>query len=173
MRVSNDERAQPLLPSSLICRRVCSPRYSSPSPPFIPITWTRLRFSPKRFQTFQSISLTLLSHFFAAIKLDPGFLPFYEWCRTQSIPVIVVSSGMEPIIRGILAELIGEQEAADIDIVANDVELGFVSLLKSRSSIKELMLILHLLICTERALTTGTSFTVTPNPDSDTFVFSP
>ncbi|KAL7411318.1 HAD-like domain-containing protein [Mrakia frigida] len=61
-----------------------------------------------------------------AIKLDPGFLPFYTWCRAQSppIPVIVVSSGMEPIIRGILAELIGEQEAADIDIVANDVSLG-------------------------------------------------
>ena len=63
---------------------------------------------------------------FSAIKLDPGFLPFYQWCRAQSppIPVIVVSSGMEPIIRGILAELIGEEEAKIIDIVANDVDLG-------------------------------------------------
>lgn len=112
-----------------------------------------------------SLLVTVLPVGVTAIKLDPGFLPFYQWCRAQSppIPVIVVSSGMEvsppahhsprpvlgllqrwltllpssssrptppllrlaqPIIRGILAELIGESEARDIDIVANDVDLG-------------------------------------------------
>ncbi|CDZ97641.1 Pyridoxal phosphate phosphatase-related [Phaffia rhodozyma] len=60
------------------------------------------------------------------IKLDPGFLTFYEWCRAQTpaVPVIVVSSGMEPIIRGIFSNLLGKKEADEIDIVSNDVSLG-------------------------------------------------
>ena len=54
------------------------------------------------------------------IKLDPGFKDFYEWSRETNVPVIVLSSGMIPIIRALLMELVGPT-ASDIEIVANDV----------------------------------------------------
>ncbi|GHJ84211.1 hypothetical protein NliqN6_0613 [Naganishia liquefaciens] len=56
------------------------------------------------------------------IKLDPGFKNFYRWCRENNVPVIIVSSGMAPIIRAVLTNLISEEEASSIDIIANDVE---------------------------------------------------
>ncbi|GAA5875568.1 hypothetical protein JCM1840_003263 [Sporobolomyces johnsonii] len=56
------------------------------------------------------------------IKLDPGFKPFFEYCKARDIPVVIVSSGMIPIIRAILTNLIGEEDAARIQIVANDVQ---------------------------------------------------
>ena len=56
------------------------------------------------------------------IQLDPGFKNFYSWCKEQGIPVIIVSSGMEPIIRAVLERLIGEEEAGKIEIIANDVK---------------------------------------------------
>ncbi|KAJ9093411.1 hypothetical protein QFC21_006441 [Naganishia friedmannii] len=56
------------------------------------------------------------------IKLDPGFKNFYRWCKEHGVPVIIVSSGMAPIIRAVLTNLISEEEASSIDIIANDVE---------------------------------------------------
>ena len=56
------------------------------------------------------------------IELDPGFKPFYEWCREQDIPVIVLSSGMEPIIRALLINLVGP-EAEKIPIISNQVKI--------------------------------------------------
>lgn len=58
----------------------------------------------------------LLSH----IQLDPGFKVFYEWCQTQDIPVIILSSGMEPLIRALLEKLLGPDEK--IEILANGVK---------------------------------------------------
>ncbi|KAF5311005.1 hypothetical protein D9619_007738 [Psilocybe cf. subviscida] len=57
------------------------------------------------------------------IKLDPGFKEFYAWCKAQDIPVIIVSSGMAPLIRAVLSKLIGDDESAKIEIIANDVVL--------------------------------------------------
>jgi 2,3-diketo-5-methylthio-1-phosphopentane phosphatase len=54
------------------------------------------------------------------IKLDPGFKGFYQWARENNIPVVVLSGGMEPIIRALLVYLIGD-EALDMRIVSNDV----------------------------------------------------
>ncbi len=54
------------------------------------------------------------------IKLDPYFKEFHDWCRQNNVPVVVLSSGMEPIIRALLVHLVGK-EADDIQIVANDV----------------------------------------------------
>lgn len=54
------------------------------------------------------------------IKLDPYFNDFYKWSREAKIPVIVLSSGMTPIIRALLRELVGP-EAEDIEIVCNEV----------------------------------------------------
>lgn len=54
------------------------------------------------------------------IKLDPYFKDFYHWSRENKVPVIVLSSGMTPIIRSLLIHLVG-LEANDIEIVSNDV----------------------------------------------------
>ena len=54
------------------------------------------------------------------IKLDPYFKDFYQWSRANKVPVIVLSSGMTPIIRSLLVHLVGP-EAKDIEIVSNEV----------------------------------------------------
>ncbi|KAI5480444.1 protein of pyridoxal phosphate phosphatase-related family [Pseudohyphozyma bogoriensis] len=56
------------------------------------------------------------------IKLDPGFKEFYHWCKANDIPVVIVSSGMVPIIRAIMENLVGPEDAADIPIIANEVD---------------------------------------------------
>lgn len=58
----------------------------------------------------------------ANIKLDPGFSTFYTWCLSQGIPVIVLSSGMEPIIRALLTDLVGPS-AEKINIISNQVKI--------------------------------------------------
>ncbi|CAE6425895.1 unnamed protein product [Rhizoctonia solani] len=55
------------------------------------------------------------------IKLDTGFKEFFEWCKANDVPFIIVSSGMAPLIRAVLSNLIGEEDAARIDIISNDV----------------------------------------------------
>jgi len=57
------------------------------------------------------------------IKLDPGFAEFFKWTKSVGIPVVVVSSGMEPIIRAIFANLIGEEDAKQLDIISNYVDV--------------------------------------------------
>jgi 2-hydroxy-3-keto-5-methylthiopentenyl-1-phosphate phosphatase len=37
------------------------------------------------------------------------------------MPVVVLSGGMEPIIRALLEHLLGKEDASDIQIVSNDV----------------------------------------------------
>ena len=54
------------------------------------------------------------------IKLDPYFNDFYKWSRENGVPVIVLSSGMTPIIRALLVHLVGP-EGNDIEIVSNEV----------------------------------------------------
>ncbi|KAI9876463.1 MAG: hypothetical protein M1830_006457 [Pleopsidium flavum] len=55
------------------------------------------------------------------IKLDPSFKDFYKWAKENNVPVIVLSSGMTPIIRALLVHLVGP-EANEIEIIANDVQ---------------------------------------------------
>jgi len=54
------------------------------------------------------------------IKLDPYFKEFHDWARQNNVPIVVLSSGMEPIIRALLVHLVGK-DAADIQIVSNNV----------------------------------------------------
>ncbi|KAI9717214.1 MAG: hypothetical protein M1828_007407 [Chrysothrix sp. TS-e1954] len=54
------------------------------------------------------------------IKLDPYFKEFYEWALQNNIPVVVLSSGMVPIISALLHHLVGPS-AEHIQIVSNDV----------------------------------------------------
>lgn len=57
------------------------------------------------------------------IKLDPGFKDFYDWASANNVPVIIVSSGMKPIIEALLSKLVGEDAVKQIQIISNDVEM--------------------------------------------------
>ena len=54
------------------------------------------------------------------ITLDPHFKDFFQWARAHGVPVIVLSSGMVPIIRALLVHLVGP-EADEIEIISNQV----------------------------------------------------
>ena len=56
------------------------------------------------------------------IGLDPGFKNFYDWCKANNIPFVIVSSGMEPTIRAVLETLLPAEDAGSIDIISNDVK---------------------------------------------------
>lgn len=55
------------------------------------------------------------------ITLDEGFKEFYAWTHEHNIPVVVLSGGMEPIIRALLAHLIGEDEVRTLPILSSNV----------------------------------------------------
>ncbi|OCH94039.1 hypothetical protein OBBRIDRAFT_789745 [Obba rivulosa] len=57
------------------------------------------------------------------IVLDSGFKNFYQYCKEHDIPVVIISSGMAPLIRAVLSNLIGDEEAKNIEIVSNDVDI--------------------------------------------------
>lgn len=61
-----------------------------------------------------------ISYLVDNIKLDPHFADFFAWAQSVNMPVVVLSSGMEPVIRAILSACLGP-EAEKIQIVANDV----------------------------------------------------
>lgn len=54
------------------------------------------------------------------ISLDPHFKVFYTWAQGVGIPVIILSSGMTPIIRTLLTEFLGP-EAEEIHIICNEM----------------------------------------------------
>ena len=70
----------------------------------------------------ESISLAK-RNFDVDIHLDPGFTAFYDWTLKHNVPVIILSSGMEPLIRALLAKLIGPKAEA-IPIVCNSVQIN-------------------------------------------------
>ncbi|TKA66655.1 hypothetical protein B0A55_08052 [Friedmanniomyces simplex] len=55
------------------------------------------------------------------IKLDPYFNEYLQWALKNDIPTVIVSSGMHPIIKAIMKNLVGE-DAEKIDIISNEVE---------------------------------------------------
>ena len=57
------------------------------------------------------------------IKLDPRFKEFLTWAREQEVPVIVLSSGMVPVLKMLLRQLVGEDLVKDLEIIANDTRL--------------------------------------------------
>ncbi|KAM5462539.1 hypothetical protein MferCBS49748_006446 [Microsporum ferrugineum] len=54
------------------------------------------------------------------VTLDPHFTEFYNWAKDNNVPVVVLSSGMVPIIHALLIKLLGH-EPENIQIVANQV----------------------------------------------------
>jgi 2,3-diketo-5-methylthio-1-phosphopentane phosphatase len=57
------------------------------------------------------------------IRLDPGFKETFHWAQENDVPIVVVSSGMKPIIKALLQKLVGEESIDKIEIVSNDVEI--------------------------------------------------
>ncbi|KAK1755388.1 Pdp3-interacting factor 1 [Echria macrotheca] len=55
------------------------------------------------------------------ITLDEGFKEFFVWARENNVPIVVLSGGMEPIIRALLTHLLGKEDAATLQIVSNNV----------------------------------------------------
>ncbi|ORY62892.1 HAD-like domain-containing protein [Pseudomassariella vexata] len=58
----------------------------------------------------------------ANIKLDPKFKEFHNWCAANNVPIVVLSGGMTPVIKALLAHLVGEKEVEAMQIVSNDVQ---------------------------------------------------
>lgn len=54
------------------------------------------------------------------IKVDDTFKAFYEFCGANDIPVVVVSSGMAPIIRAVLHKHLASLDG--IQIISNEVK---------------------------------------------------
>jgi 2,3-diketo-5-methylthio-1-phosphopentane phosphatase len=55
------------------------------------------------------------------MKLDPHFVEFYYWAQGHNVPIVVLSSGMKPIISGLFESLLGHKSDG-LTIVSNDVE---------------------------------------------------
>lgn len=56
------------------------------------------------------------------IQLDPHFKSFFEWADAANVPIVILSGGMEPIIRGLLSQWLGEDAVRRrLQIVSNNV----------------------------------------------------
>ena len=55
------------------------------------------------------------------VELDPYFTEFIQWAKQNNIPVVVLSSGMEPVIKAILAATVGP-DAENLQVVANSIQ---------------------------------------------------
>ncbi|KAJ2966775.1 hypothetical protein NQ176_g9989 [Zarea fungicola] len=53
------------------------------------------------------------------ITLDPGFKEFYNWSQENNVPIVILSGGMEPVIRALLDKMLGK--GWNMQIVSNDV----------------------------------------------------
>ncbi|KAF2121419.1 HAD-like domain-containing protein [Lophiotrema nucula] len=55
------------------------------------------------------------------IKLDPYFAEFFQWALANNVPVVVLSSGMEPVIKALLKSLIGP-DSDKMEVLGNFVK---------------------------------------------------
>jgi 2-hydroxy-3-keto-5-methylthiopentenyl-1-phosphate phosphatase len=55
------------------------------------------------------------------MTLDPHFMEFYHWAQENNVPIVVLSSGMKPIIEALFEKFLG-QRPDNLTIIANDVE---------------------------------------------------
>jgi 2,3-diketo-5-methylthio-1-phosphopentane phosphatase len=59
-----------------------------------------------------------------ALDIDPDFKDFHEFCINNKIPFNVISAGLKPVLRRVLDHFLGEEQSANIDIVANDATIS-------------------------------------------------
>ena len=55
------------------------------------------------------------------IQLDPYFKEFFQWGLQNNVPVVVLSGGMEPIIKALLKALVGP-DAEKMQVIGNYVK---------------------------------------------------
>ncbi|KAK3813630.1 MAG: HAD-like domain-containing protein [Linnemannia gamsii] len=56
-------------------------------------------------------------------KLDPGFLHFYQYAKSQGIPFSIVSCGLDCIIKDFMGWHLGKEEADKLVILSNHGEV--------------------------------------------------
>ncbi|KAI1350968.1 2,3-diketo-5-methylthio-1-phosphopentane phosphatase [Xylaria sp. FL0043] len=59
-----------------------------------------------------------------SLDIDPDFQKFHEYCISNSIPFNVISAGLKPVLRRVLDTFLGEEQSAQINIVANDAQIA-------------------------------------------------
>ncbi|KAL4912344.1 2,3-diketo-5-methylthio-1-phosphopentane phosphatase [Aspergillus aurantiobrunneus] len=57
------------------------------------------------------------------LDIDPGFKEFHQFCVANGIDFNVISAGLKPILGKVLTTFLGEEEASQIKIVANDANI--------------------------------------------------
>lgn len=55
------------------------------------------------------------------MKLDPYFEEFYYWAEKNNVPIVILSSGMRPIISALLEKFLGHEPKSHLTIVCNEV----------------------------------------------------
>ncbi|KAM0743777.1 hypothetical protein ACQRIT_002036 [Beauveria bassiana] len=60
-----------------------------------------------------------LRQILANVKLDPSFKEFYYWAQDNNVPIVILSGGMEPVIRALLDKTFGP--GWNLQIVSNNV----------------------------------------------------
>ncbi|SDR56133.1 Haloacid Dehalogenase superfamily, subfamily IB, phosphoserine phosphatase-like/2,3-diketo-5-methylthio-1-phosphopentane phosphatase [Rhizobiales bacterium GAS113] len=58
-----------------------------------------------------------LEHFIASVHIDAGFVPFVEACRAAQFDVMIVSDGLDRIVRGVVA-----RTGLSLPVAANRLE---------------------------------------------------
>ncbi|KAI0471219.1 2,3-diketo-5-methylthio-1-phosphopentane phosphatase [Xylaria cf. heliscus] len=58
------------------------------------------------------------------LEIDPDFRSFHEYCINSNIPFNVISAGLKPILRRVLDTFLGEEQSAQINIVANEAKIA-------------------------------------------------
>ncbi|KAK1750191.1 phosphoserine phosphatase [Echria macrotheca] len=55
----------------------------------------------------------------AHLRIDDGFIPFYQWAVSVGVPIVILSGGLVSLIEAVLKPLVGD-ELLGIEIVANE-----------------------------------------------------
>ena len=56
------------------------------------------------------------------ITIDPHFASFVHWASEQGIPVVILTSGMEPLVSALLSDRLGPATTRSLQIIANNVQ---------------------------------------------------
>lgn len=48
------------------------------------------------------------------LDLDPDFISFHRFCIESSIPLIVISAGLRPVLRKVLDQILGEEDVRPV-----------------------------------------------------------
>lgn len=58
------------------------------------------------------------------LEIDPDFKAFQRFCIEGDIPFNIISAGLQPVLRQVLNHSLGLEQAATVNIVANDADIS-------------------------------------------------